>query len=69
MARIELTVTGMTCDGCQRRVSGALTRLEGVREARADHLAERVRVRYDPERVGEEALRAQIEQAGYEVAG
>lgn len=69
MARIDLTVKGMTCDGCERRVSGALTRLEGVRDARADHVAERVSVRYDPERVGEEALRAQIEQAGYEVAG
>lgn len=68
MARIALTVKGMTCDGCERRVSSALTRLDGVREAKADHHAERVSVRYDPERVGEDALREQIEQAGYEVS-
>lgn len=66
MARIVVTVKGMTCDGCERRVSSALTRLRGVREAKADHRAERVAVSYDPERVSEQALREQIEQAGYE---
>lgn len=64
----EIPVSGMVCGVCERRVSAALARLEGVREAEADRLAERVRVRYDPERVGEERLREQIEQAGYEVA-
>lgn len=68
MARIELTVKGMTCDGCERRVSGALTRLDGVREAKAERAADRVSVSYDPERVGEDALREQVEAAGYEVS-
>lgn len=66
MARIVMTVKGMTCDGCERRVSGALTRLDGVRNAKADHRAERVAVSYDHERVSEQALREQIEEAGYE---
>lgn len=67
MARIELTVKGIDC--CERRVSDVLARLEGVREAKADRIAERVSVRFDSARVGEEALRAQVEQAGYEVVG
>ena len=66
MSRIEIPVEGMRCEGCERTVQAALTRIEGVRDAKADHQAGRVRVSFDPERVDEPRLRAQIEQAGYD---
>jgi copper chaperone CopZ len=66
MSRIEIPVEGMLCEGCERTVQAALTRIEGVRDAKADHQAKRVRVSFDPERVDEQRLRAQIEQAGYQ---
>lgn len=66
MTRTEIKVEGMHCTGCEHAVSSALERLEGVRDARADHEAGRVRVSFDPERVGEEELRRQIEETGYQ---
>lgn len=67
MARTELAVKGMTCGGCERNVTRALERLEGVRGAKADREVERVVVDHDPARVDEQALRARIVEAGYEV--
>lgn len=67
MAKMELAVKGMTCGGCERTVSRALERLEGVRGAKADRRAERVVVDHDPARVDEQALRARIVETGYEV--
>lgn len=65
MTRIQIDVEGMHCTGCERAVSSGLERLEGVREAQADHEAARVRVSFDPERVGEDELRQRIEETGY----
>lgn len=65
MAQSEIAVKGMKCSGCERAVQLSLAELDGVREAKADHRARRVRVSFDPDRVGEQELRAQIEQAGY----
>lgn len=67
MARTELAVKGMTCGGCERNVSRALERLEGVRGAKADRKAERVVVDHDPAQADEAVLRARIVEAGYEV--
>lgn len=66
MRRIEIAVEGMTCGGCERSVQAALSRVEGVSGAQADHTADRVRVSFDPQQVDEQRLRAQIEQAGYQ---
>lgn len=68
MTKIEIPVKGMHCDGCERTLQLALTRIEGVRDARPDRTAERVTLHYDPERVSEETLRAHIELCGFEVA-
>lgn len=67
MTRTELTVKGMTCGGCEQRVAQVLTSLEGVRSANADRKAERVLVEHDPARADEQALRARVIEAGYEV--
>ena len=43
MTRREIPVEGMHCEACERAVESALSLLEGVREANADHRAGRVR--------------------------
>lgn len=53
------------CGACEQRISVALARLDGVGEVEADHRAERVSVRDDPERVDERALRERIEGCGF----
>ena len=65
MSRIEIPVEGMRCESCERTVQAALTRIDGVRDVSADHLAKRVRVSFDPACVNAESLRAQIKDAGF----
>lgn len=66
MTKIEIAVKGMHCTGCECTLEVALTRLDGVREAKADRAAERVTVHYDPEQLDEQTLREHIELCGYE---
>ena len=62
--RRSLRVEGMTCNGCENAVSNALKRVDGVREARADHHTGRVEVELDRDR-GDDALRAAVDRAGF----
>ena len=67
MEQLNLNVTGMTCTGCENRIERTLKDLEGVRHANADHQAGTVTVMLDDAQSDEAAVRARIEQAGYEV--
>lgn len=62
-----LEVRGMTCRGCENAVRNALRRLGGVIKAEPDHRADRVDVRFDPDRVSEEDVKDRIRSAGYDV--
>ena len=67
MEQLELRVTGMSCTVCEQRIQRALARLGGVARSAADHRAAHVRVVFDPTRTSPQAVRARIEEAGYEV--
>ncbi|HKL28340.1 MAG TPA: heavy metal-associated domain-containing protein [Natrialbaceae archaeon] len=62
---IELTVTDMSCGGCEQAVEDALADVPEVESAEADHEADRVTVEGNPDR---EAVVGAIEDAGYTVA-
>ncbi len=66
---VTLQVEGMTCTGCEQRLNKALRRVDGVREATADHRSGQVLVRFDPAVANRAALVAQIDTAGYSVTG
>lgn len=66
MERRTLSVTGMSCDGCERTVTNALGSLDGVNRVEADHEADTVEV-VAADSVDDDDLRAAIERAGYEV--
>lgn len=61
----KLTVTGMSCDGCERTVVEALEGVDGVESATADRDDEVAVVEGDAE-PGE--LVAAVENAGYEAS-
>lgn len=67
-ALVTLQVEGMSCTGCEHRIGNTLRRVEGVREAGADHTTGRVRVRVGPG-VNPETLAEKIIAAGYTVTG
>jgi copper chaperone CopZ len=62
-----LKVKGMTCGGCERALEHALGKVEGVRAVKADHAEGLVTVQ--GEAVELDALRAAVEDAGYDWAG
>ena len=68
MAEATYSVTGMTCDHCVRAVETEVGRLPGVASVSVDLAAGRVTLRSD-EPVDPAAVRAAIEEAGFEVGG
>lgn len=62
----ELEVKGMTCVGCENRITGALGQVAGVESAWADHQSGRVRVSVDTS-ASDGGVRQAIEVLGYRV--
>lgn len=62
-----LRVEGMTCTGCENRITGALARVDGVVSATADHEQGTVVLVGDRTPATGEAVRHAIEDLGYRV--
>jgi sulfite exporter TauE/SafE/plastocyanin domain-containing protein/copper chaperone CopZ len=60
-------VDGMTCSACEARISRSLLAIEGVSGAEARVQGGRVEVEFDDSLTGLEALKAEVEKAGYAV--
>ncbi|MEW6280042.1 MAG: cation transporter, partial [Candidatus Eremiobacterota bacterium] len=67
MAETTLTVTGMTCASCVRRVEKALGKVPGVSRAEVNLATEQATVGYDAAVADEKGLIQAIERAGYGV--
>ncbi|MBW3573731.1 MAG: cation transporter [Actinobacteria bacterium] len=67
MSTTTYTVTGMTCGHCVRAVSAELGKLAGVIEVNVDLPTDQVQVISD-EPLDDDAVRAAVEEAGYELA-
>jgi Cu+-exporting ATPase len=65
---VALPITGMTCANCVATVERNLKQLDGVQSAVVNLASERAAVEYDPAKLGQSALIARIERAGYGVA-
>ncbi len=67
-ARIELPIIGMTCAACEKNVTRALKKTEGVAEAVVNLATERATITYDPANITPTGLIDRVQQAGYGVA-
>lgn len=67
MERKTVSVTGMSCNGCEQNVKNALRNLEGVNRVEADHEANTVELAAEDD-VTDDDVEAAIEHAGYDVA-
>jgi copper chaperone len=68
METVTLKVNGMTCQGCVRSVKNVLERVPGVLAAEVDLERGQARIQVDQARLAPGALKAAIEEAGYEAA-
>lgn len=66
--RIVLQVQGMTCGGCEQRLTNAVHRLGGVRSAAADHASGVLEVELGPGADRDEVA-VRVAEAGYTVTG
>jgi copper chaperone len=64
---LHLTVTGMTCGGCENAVKRSLGQLRGVERVAASHVSQQVDVTFDGAQVSPAAVKAAIEALGYRV--
>jgi P-type Cu+ transporter len=63
----QLSIKGMTCASCVRRVEKALAKVAGMREAGVNLATETATIVYDPSATALEQLQRAVEQAGYKV--
>jgi len=66
METADIRVDGMSCGGCEERLSAALARVAGVGTVAADHERGNVRVLFDPAKVELEKLREYIAACGFD---
>lgn len=64
--QLVLNVQGMTCTGCERRLTAAVRRVEGVRSAAADHSTGVLKVEL-ASGSDRDAVTARVAEAGYTV--
>ncbi|MBK8525353.1 MAG: heavy-metal-associated domain-containing protein [Betaproteobacteria bacterium] len=61
-----IKVGGMSCQGCVKNVTGVLQALPGVGEVAVSLENGEARISHDPEKTAVAALRAAIEDAGFD---
>ena len=66
MERQTISVTGMSCNGCEQNVETALRNLDGVNRVDADHEADTVDVVLEDGVSGND-VNVAIEQVGYDI--
>jgi copper chaperone len=67
MERKTLSVTGMSCNGCEQNVENALQTIKGVTRVDADHEGNTIELVVGDD-VADDDIEAAIEDAGYGVA-
>lgn len=68
MDNLELSVKGMSCQGCVASVTRVLKAVPGVSDVSVTLQPPRARIAYDGAQTTEAALKAAVEDAGYGVA-
>jgi len=66
MQRQTVSVTRMSCTGCERNAENTLKNVDGVTRVTADHENDSIEVVVEDD-VTDDDLHAAIEQAGYDV--
>jgi len=66
MEDVVIKVGGMSCQGCVKNVTGALSATPGVARVEVSLEQGEARVSYDPAKVSANALRTVIEDAGFD---
>lgn len=64
---ITLSITGMTCAACARRIEKGLSKLDGVKQATVNLAVEKAMIQYHPETTNPQRFIQKIKDLGYDV--
>lgn len=64
---IEISVYGMSCEGCERTIQTAVGKLPGIQEVKASHLDSTVVVKFDKTQSSFDEMKNAITDKGYVV--
>lgn len=67
LQEIQISVYGMSCEGCERTIQTAVGELTGIQEVKASHLDSTVMVKFDKTAVTFENMKTVITEKGYTV--
>jgi len=67
MKTVVLNVPDISCEHCERAITGALSPVEGVRTVRVDIPAKQVRVDYDESAVDVDRMKDVLQEEEYPV--
>ncbi|MBD3189333.1 MAG: hypothetical protein GF308_01750 [Candidatus Heimdallarchaeota archaeon] len=65
--KIQLEISGMSCNGCAASIGRALNQLEGIKEAEASYPKGSVTITFNEKTVSKEKIIETIEGLGYGV--
>ena len=68
MKTVVLNVPDISCEHCERTITGALTPVDGVQRVAVDIPAKQVRVEYDESKVDVEQMKEVLQEEDYPVA-
>jgi copper chaperone CopZ len=68
LARIEVSINGMTCTDCEDIIQTNIAKLDGIKTVKAVYTTGKATIEYSPEKVDTSRIRATINQTGYSVA-
>ena len=61
----EITIAGMGCDNCARKLDRAFRAKDGVKEVRVDSIAGRATITFDPAKTNIPELQEVVAKSGY----
>lgn len=69
VARLEVSINGMTCAGCEQNIQTNVAKMEGVKSVKAICTVGKAFIDYNPSLVDSAKIRKIITESGYTVTG
>ena len=67
--KIEVSIQGMSCTGCEQTIQASVSKLEGIKSVKADFKKGLADIEYYPEVTDTTSIRSAIASTGYIVKG
>jgi copper chaperone len=69
VAKVEVSITGMTCGGCEQTIQTSVAKLEGIKSVKAMSGMGKAFIEFAPALTDTAKIRTAITESGYSVTG